>query len=499
MSEERVYIGPSPELLRSIVEQSGVNWKLAMGELIDNAFDAGATHVELVFEGSGKNAKFTACDNGAGCPDLTTILSLGRHTKTSSTKLGRFGVGAKDAMLWIGRTESNVSIASTHGGEHNRKTRTARVDWTELMRSGQWDIPREDFTERAAEPGEQGTVICVRSSHMRKAPHGQDWANLVDEIGYIYAPAIKAGRQITLKPPGHKGVPQPVTRYQLPPLEPGHIDTEIEVAGRRARVYVGIVKRGEPNRRAGITYTYNFRVIVPASAYGCGEYSFSRIAGIVDLGEGWSLSKNKDRIAANEEELYEAVFRACEPLLRRAEVAGQQLESAAFEQSVNAALNEALRGGGTGSPDAKAKRGKGDEQGAKNPTGTGRKHKRAENEQDGKTFSRKYAGPFRIEFDDSVEGKFGTFAPPNRVILYSRHPFIRDARASRNASTIVMAACSILASGSLTGEQLPLPKIRGTREGNARENFESALGNILRDVRLDGRALSVVPATETAA
>lgn len=491
-----VYVGPTPDLLRSIAEQN-MRWKTALGELIDNAFDAGATHVEIVFDGSGKNAKFTASDNGTGCSDLRTLLCLGQHTKQSSTKLGRYGIGAKDAMLWIGRTESNVHITSTSA--RDRKTREVRVDWVELIRSGKWNIPVEDFREHAAEQSEKGTVICIRSPKMRQVPHGKDWAGLVEDIGYIYAPAIKSGRQITMHPPGKRGVPQPVARHQLPPLEPGHIDTEIDVDGKRARVYVGIVALGQPNHRAGITYTYNFRVIQEASAYGCGPYSFSRIAGIVDLGEEWALSKNKDRIAASEDELYEAVFRACEPLLQRAEIAGQQLESSAFEESVNVALNRALGRTQAAPADGKAKRGKGDGSGTQLPTGTGPKHTQAKNEQDGQTFPRaRNSGPYRVEFDDVVEGKFGTFVPPNRVRLYSKHPAIRMARDEKNTTAIVWAACSILASGALAGEQLPLLKLKGKSEGSAREKFEGALCDILKDVRIDGRALAALPKPEAA-
>jgi hypothetical protein len=496
MSSEKIYVGPSPALLHSIAEQNS-SWKLVLGELIDNAFDAGATHVELTFEGSGKNSKFIARDNGIGCSDLRTLLCLGQHTKQGTTKLGRYGIGAKDAFLWIGRAESTVQINSTRVG----KTRTARADWMELIRSGEWEIPPEDFQERDALPGEQGTTICIRSSRMREIVHGKRWADLVEDVGFIYAPAIKQGRQITLRPPAQKSVPQPVKGYQSPELEPDKIDTEIEVSGKRARVYAGIVPRGVPNRRAGISYTYGFRVIIPASTHGCGSYDFTRIAGIVDLGEGWVLSKNKDSITANEEELYAAVFDTIEPLLKRAETVGRQLESAAFEHRANERF-QSMVGGCRSDPDAKAKRGKGDEHGAKTPTGLGGKHARAAVEQEGQTFAgsrsraRAQSDAFRLVFQDGIADKLAEFKAPGTVVIYNEHAFARACRATNNDLAVAGLAAAVCASGSLTGTQLTLPKIRASRGGTSQENFESALSGILRDVRLDG--LEIVRSGEAA-
>jgi hypothetical protein len=476
-------LGPRPEYLYAMAENN-LGWRSAIGEFCDNSFDAGANHIDIVFEGTKQSRKLTIRDDGVGCGDLSTMVRIGHHTRRKETRLGRYGIGAKDAFLWIGGVESHVRISSVHNGVVYSLT----VDWKRMIDAGEWDPGEDAYTHRKAEDGERGTTVCIISRSMRQVPGGKDWAKLVEDIGYTYAPAIKSGKQITVRPPWVRDSSQPITRHELPPLEPGYIDTKIDVGGKTARVIIGVVKAGAQNRRPGITYTYDFRVIVPASGYGCGGHAFSRVAGIVDLGPEWVLTKNKDNISRHSEELFDAVFRVAEPILKRAETTGREIESAELLREANALLNSGI----LGRPDAKAKRGDGDERGTKNPTGRGGKHKRAKRDQDGKTYAKNISGKLRIDFADADEGVTGVFFPPATVNLNPRHPFVRAVRDANNVMALVSLAVPIVAAESLCGRQLPLRGFKEVKNGTDRETFDYVLGAVLGDVSLDGQRLAIV-------
>lgn len=468
-------IVPDTHLVQSLCTNN-LDWRRALGELIDNAFDAGASSVSISF-GTRKGAStFTITDNGNGCEDPRAFVRFGGHSRKASTRLGRYGIGAKEAVMWIGQEPPRVVVVSTHAG----KRRTLAHDWKVVVNTNRWTIDPSSLTVIDAAPGECGTRLTVTPSQ-RCVPSGKGWDALLSTLGYLYAPAIKRGKQINVQ--RDSGPLTPIVGYALPALEPGHIDTVIDVGGRKARVLVGIVPPGVANERPGLTYTYGFRVILEASGYGCGGFDHSRIAGIVDLGDGWVLAKNKDNVSQHREDLFAAVFAACRPILERAEVTGQQLESAEFSRLTDRLFNDWV----FGPADAKAVRGKGEEHGTKAPTGRGGKHKRAEREQDGETFARVARGSLRIVYTDGDPDHAGRFSPPSTVMLHRRHPCVAAIQAGRNALAAVILATSLLSSRELTGEQLVLRRVLPETSGGPQERFEALMSRCLRGVRLDGR------------
>src|SRR4051812_35235090 len=77
---------------------SGFDLSAATGELVDNAFDAGARHIRIATlrDGTGSIVELGVADDGAGIsPDvLAAVLSLGFSTRYNSrVGLGRFGMG----------------------------------------------------------------------------------------------------------------------------------------------------------------------------------------------------------------------------------------------------------------------------------------------------------------------------------------------------------------------------------------------------------------------
>lgn len=396
----QIDITPDPNLIFAICEQSSLTFRLCLGELIDNAFDADAPTVEIVF-GPTLNRSCSymrVSDNGNGCPDLASMLTLGRHARQRGTKLGRYGIGLKDAVLWIGKRDSNVTITSIHEG----RERSVSVDWSKLVRSREWRVDAPLAVP--AQPGTpSGTTILV-SPVPRAVPHGDAWNDLLEELGYMYSPAIKRGRQIVLrKDKSRKGATEPgvpLERYRMPAMDEV-LDRQISLFGKTARVYVGIVKDGANNKRPGLTYTHGFRVIKSACSDGCGDHAIAKISGFVELDDSWKLTKNKDDVSESKEELIALVYQEIRPLLIKADALNREHAEVNLAQELTDFFR-AKFAGDSQEANAKAKREKGDATGTVGTTGRGIKHGRAAKEQLGKTFPSSTAGrrfsTMRVEF-----------------------------------------------------------------------------------------------------
>jgi hypothetical protein len=98
----------------------------AISEFIDNADDVGATHFNLSI---GKEI-VVAIDNGQGTDDPDLLFGFG-HSKSKRLKsaIGRFGIGAKEAMLHFG---SLVEVETVCAQKYRKHT----VDYDKVERSG---------------------------------------------------------------------------------------------------------------------------------------------------------------------------------------------------------------------------------------------------------------------------------------------------------------------------------------------------------------------------
>lgn len=115
---------PATSLIDSWAHQLS-QWPTILGELVDNAFDADATHVVFTLE----KDRLRIEDNGVGCANLELMLKAGLNTRHPTTRLGRYGIGFKQAVTSAGQF---VRVASVHQG----MLRKVSVDWDELARSG---------------------------------------------------------------------------------------------------------------------------------------------------------------------------------------------------------------------------------------------------------------------------------------------------------------------------------------------------------------------------
>lgn len=432
-----------------------LGWKDILGELIDNAFDAGATRVVISLKGR----ELAVEDDGHGCDDLEKMLTMGRHTRTSTTKLGRWGVGLKDAAWWVG---GPTRIETVHGG----KLRWARIDWDNLR---EWTVPRA----LDEDPGDRhGTKIrFLAMSKERSFPSGDRLAAMLAKLGFIYSPALERGRQIVFR----RGNAAPVLlkRYEMPPIV-DKIETTVTVDGKTARICAGIVPEGVDNPEPGLIYTHAFRVIING-ALGCGGMGSSRIAGVVELDEKWKLSRNKDDIVGSEE-LGEAVFKAIEDIVKKASQQAMSMQSAEFTSRVNSMFRAMLGGLAPGRRPAS---------GAPKPEPRGKAGKRKRASQRARR-----AGQFRIEFKSLADSAIGEVDLPGTTVwLAENHPLVAQARSEDDARWCSSMAAMLFVVYDSDSNQPMLPALR---DGSTAKRVEIAAGQLLAEQMRPPPALKAV-------
>lgn len=459
----QIQVLPDGTALLRAAAHANHKWWVVLSEWIDNAFDANAKTIAFEFV---KDA-LRIYDDGTGCADPLALVRLGGHEKHRTTKLGRYGIGGKEAALWVGGLESKVQWTSTHQGHVYR----LHVNWREYGQS--WHL-----TTPSSEPSDSdvGTTILI-SPLTKKPPHGKSWDELKAEIAYLYSPALKQGRQIKFRRATKGAEWEPLVRWELPILT-DIIDVRIEVRGHRARVYCGVVEGANP--RSGFTYCHEWRVIEAASSNGCGMYSSARVCGFVDLDSSWPLTKNKDGITTDREELYAEVARVAEPVLRKAEAASRDLCSRQFETAVSSQLNSMLEATRAKVKARRNKREKPATPGTVPPSDTGRTHKQAEKEQAGNRFpSRSGGGGWRISAANlGPSEELGQVKPPE-VLLNLANPAVQRAW-RENETAILFAAVALISAEHITtagvdGKQMIL-RLPG---GLTTADFSKAAGTIL--------------------
>jgi hypothetical protein len=415
-----VDITPHVELLYALRNQNFKQSTL-LAELIDNSLDADASRVELYI---GPKKQIRIVDDGVGCKDIGAMLTLGSRYAHKTTKLGRYGIGLKDAALYLWGI---TTIETVHKGE----LRYVAVNWPELESSGKWSVP--DAVVSSAN-GKLGTTITF-SQITRNLPTVEGMA---DELGHVFAPALMAGRQIVIV---NRGIRKPCVAYQLPPLT-DVVEAVFSVEGRGVRLRAGIMLDSHASKRWGFTYQHGHRSIIMNSALGSNGLSVKRIAGVVELDDKWALSKNKDDITELRDELEAAVYEHCSAMLRKADTKARTLESTALADEVSRRLSEALKQAGAARK--REARDKGDSTGTVLPKETGRKRRRASKVHDIEgAVERVSRGGIKLEWDDNITGLGVVDLPGSQITLNSSLEFLARLRRDENADAIAILAFTL--------------------------------------------------------
>src|SRR5580765_8459109 len=267
-------ISPSVNLLRSY-RGDRVDYLLLVGEGVDNAFDAGATTIEISFH----EGAISFRDDGVGIvrDRIASIFSIGDHGGMATTQLGRFGIGIKAQAINAGDLFEIVSTSS------DGQVR-ASVNWANLLRGGgrAWTIPDPRWMPVMV-GGKTGSVIVV--SELRRAPNIQI-EKIADDLALRFYPALAAGKRIILNG-------KQVECLRDPRMN-DIIDCRLSLSdGRNAHVRGGIL--AEQTKLNKVHVGYGHRVIMPASPLGCGKYSgLTKMFARVQIDGPWHLARFKN-------------------------------------------------------------------------------------------------------------------------------------------------------------------------------------------------------------
>jgi hypothetical protein len=430
--DDMMDISPETAILDGLQNQN-LQWHVCLGELIDNAFDAGAPGVDITIKRQKGKSTLVVLDHGPGCDDLSLLVTLGKRRKRSTTKLGRYGIGAKDALLSFG---DSVTIESTCAGVY----RSLNVNWKNIQRANSWRIHKPSECPSDGPPGLRITVEPLRGTSITTAERKQ---GLVEKLSKTYTPAIKDGRQITFN-----GVPIPA--YKLPPLE--HQKTEdVYVRNKRAHVTMGVTPEGHITRENGLTIAFGYRVILYGQRHGLGSDPTPGLFGWVDLLDGWQLTKNKDNITCDLDALGGAIYRVFRDVIELAARRGQLIRLRGVEDDINRVLREFHE---ENSPRRrKARRDlPGEQIGTVLPVDSGIRHRRARRTQPGNTFEENAPGAvagLKVAFD-----RFGVGGPQakmeqNIIYLNSDIPLLVQDPARATLVAINVAAFHLATKGDL--------------------------------------------------
>jgi hypothetical protein len=292
--------------MKAMRQNTHITFRVGMEELLDNSTDAGASEIEITFNGD----ELIVSDNGRGVPDLETMLAIGGHQSTSEDEddIGRYGVGFNDAASRIGHI---VQVDTCNGMARLR----SRVDWTKINDS--WTV---DYSERPASAADGTFTRLTFSGLDRKLVKFPP--SLIDDFEYDFSPGLRNGLKITINAERLKPKDPPAL------LEEMRIDDFFE--DRHFRLLAGIKADGSEPNRFGYDVAYKNRLILRRDhRQAFGDYSPSRIYCYLELlGDGeedWALAKNKQYFSERDA-LYEFLLPKIEPLLKKADEMGTDLK-----------------------------------------------------------------------------------------------------------------------------------------------------------------------------
>lgn len=446
-----------------------LSWVDALGELLDNSLDAGAKKVVIEF---GKR-RVSVIDDGRGCPDVLAMLTLGDHRQSTSTRLGRFGVGFNDAAIWFWGT---TQIWTVWKGQLTN----VQVKWPQLERSNDWEIPDPTTYPAAQAPAasrglsvDGGTVVTF-SQINRNPKTGKDYQTLIDDLSYVFTPALEQGRQIVFR----GRTEHLATPFRPPPLDES-IEKVVDVEGKEVSIHVGLVASGEINLRPGFTYSHFHRVVIKNGSFGCKELVSDGVFGRIRLGEGWRLTKNKNDIDDHREQLAEAVFSVAYPLLKKAVDRGHRFQTSAFESEVTNNLRDML----AGVRKEKERRDPGGSTGTVTPKNTGRKRKRAKKRQPGDSpLEGVPTGQLCVTFREYDCATIGEVDDNGTVWLSRSHRLIKQLRSDNDTRAVAILAANMISQWDSTrsnGQQRLLPQFE---ESGQRESYWRGTGTILENM-----------------
>jgi len=256
--------------IRSMREKAFPLWH-ALLELIDNSVDAGASKVIIRMDG----ADLIIEDNGSGIEDFEAAICIGKSPKEDGGKIGRYGVGMKDATAKY----SNITIIESRGN-------SISIPWS-AMATGRHG---EDVGSPKRIKDDGLTRILLegfRNIYSRPIDSS--------EIRRTYQPLIASG-SLDIEITGTRLCPLPLPAFTE------CLTATIEYEGKTIEISGGIYASNDKAKSdwAGYNAYYNGRLIGKGrvrdagNSVGCTNFAF--LIHLIDGDQSWSLATNKDEL-----------------------------------------------------------------------------------------------------------------------------------------------------------------------------------------------------------
>ena len=427
------------------LERDWFGWEESLSELADNSLDAAATNV--VIDVDRARRRVIVQDNGEGCPEKgNTILQKGRSHRRGGSRLGRYGVGLTHASYQLAGSDGLTVITTSNGVLHRRM----QVRWGDLIDAGRWffPVPEELTADEAAKvlPDGRGTHIMFTMGKRRGFMHAKQTETALRNLAFRFSPALRATRQIQFIE--RRGSKRPARKELLrAPDDPRWSDPmptfEVRVKNKVARVRAGILDERDTSGRRGMSYTYGHRVIIQDESDGMGEYSKQGFAGLVELGNRWTLAQNKTKVTDDDwPALCTAIYQRIQPMLEKLKQSSLMLNTEHMRPLIASALNQAF-----GSPESGWHR-----------KGDGKKKRNIRGKSDGpgsdkgKKNTRNRIGRIVVDFYDGRDEERAGKVEGNglRVELNESKAVIREAIEQRDDRLLVVIAASLLCNSDST-------------------------------------------------
>jgi hypothetical protein len=466
---KEIDITPKTHILASMSKQD-MSPVLAIIELVDNCLDANSTKATVEYDPAAK--VITISDNGVGAPDPSAIVTMGEHQSEDRSTSGRYGIGAKDAIMSLGTA---VEVTT----DRNGMRRTVRADFEAILKSGRWTAYGED--EPAPKHASTGTVVRISNVYRR-----------------IYAQAVVEHLSATFAPALRRGVKISVNVSEVPPVAEVEVDGRREGTGeigrKKYRWWAGIKRAGQ-KVDGGWRFEFKSRVLASTSsnrAFGTEDFDTHMFYGVVTLvepdeaddDEKWKVNKHKTS-AEELEDLCEKILPEVRDLLVKSASEHAITLEAGVADEVGHELTDAL----SESRLKKERRPGGEERqvGTVLPQKTGRKRKRAGVVQEGEgsvsvggQFGGKRFTIVMVEDRDDfgwVEGNRHS----NKVYLGRQHPYWQQH--ARDREIVKIAALALLTGHAITTDDGDQPIMSAVVQHDSGEKkFLLTLDNLARQV-----------------
>lgn len=444
---------PNPHILLALSNQNLPWWK-CLAELIDNSFDHGADRVEIIEDS--KSRTVTVRDNGKGIESVISAVSLGNSMPTGNPRVGRYGIGLKDAWLSTG---DRIDIDTVRDGIQS----TLTLDVASFTKDWKGPDPIQARTEL-----ENGTTIVLHARRSRNLPDD----NVYQKLSWAFSPGLLSGKQIVrIKNNSRK----PLKPICLPELIES-VQDSFMVDGKHVAIHIGITKP-DTKKFGNAFYFAHLHRIIDDSSLGTKGMSCQNMAGLVTLGDGWQFSKNKDSMTDNQDALEDAIFERIKHLLAKAENLSRDVESAQIRGELERMFNDAIS-----ETKREARTQRKESQGTVEPKYTGRQRTTAEkihNQLPGSVITKdgKRSRGIRIDWAHRDDESVGSYDyRTNTVFLNVCHHFVRSAKEARNNPSLLLMAVAVFSDWQCTHRD-------NQRTAFQVDDFGPTFATILKSVR----------------